>query len=78
MTTSSTPPVYPQPAPHTGPRTLRHQDDDIDISKYLILFLENWYWFALALFFSLATAWLINKKVVKVYRVEATLIVNDE
>jgi tyrosine-protein kinase Etk/Wzc len=62
----------------TGSRTTRPQDNEIDVGKYLILFFENWYWFVLAIFLSLLTTWLINKNFVKIFRVEATLIVEDE
>ena len=62
---------------HTHP-TSRSQSDDIDLLKYFYLFLGNWYWFALALFLSVGTAWFINRYSTKVYRVTASLLIEDE
>jgi tyrosine-protein kinase Etk/Wzc len=70
-------PVH-QPVPLTAQRISRSQDDDIEIGRYLILFFENWYWFVIAISFFIAAAWFINRKAIKVYQVQATLIIEDE
>ena len=37
------------------------EDDNLDIKRYLSLFISNWYWFAVALFFSLTITYTINR-----------------
>lgn len=63
----------------TLPPHSRHQSsDDIDLLKYFYLFLGNWYWFVLALILSFATAIFINRNAPKIYRVMATLLIEDK
>lgn len=52
--------------------------DDIDLMKYFYIFLGNLQWFALALFLSVGTAYLINKHAVKVYRVTASILIDNK
>ena len=52
--------------------------DNINIKRYLSLFLSNWYWFAAALFLSIAYAYGINKYSEKVFSTSATLLIKDD
>ncbi len=52
--------------------------DDIDLSKYFYMFLGNWYWFVLAVMLSLSASWFVNRYAGKVYRVTASLLIEDE
>jgi capsular exopolysaccharide synthesis family protein len=54
------------------------EDDNIDIKRYISLFLSNWYWFAAALFLSLTLAYGINRYSQKIYTVSATLLIKDD
>ncbi len=52
--------------------------DDIDISRYLSLFISNWIWFAIAMFLSLALAYLYNHYTPRVYSVKSTILIEEE
>jgi len=52
--------------------------EDIDLRRYLGLFLSNWYWFAGALFISLSLAYGINKYSESIYSVSASLLIKDD
>jgi uncharacterized protein involved in exopolysaccharide biosynthesis len=54
------------------------EDDTIDIKRYLSLFISNWYWFAIALFFALTFAYGINRYSEKIFTVSATLLIKDD
>jgi hypothetical protein len=56
---------------------LRHSED-IDLMKYLYLFLANLKWFALAILLSVGVAYFINKHSAKVYRVTASILIEDK
>ncbi|HEX2920996.1 MAG TPA: GNVR domain-containing protein, partial [Bacteroidales bacterium] len=62
--------------PYTPPNL--HEDDSIDIRRYVSLFLSNWYWFAAALFISLSIAYGINRWSEEVYTVTSTLLIKDD
>lgn len=53
-------------------------DDTIDFKRYFSLFLNNWYWFAIALFISLTLAYAVNRYSEKLYTVTATMIIKDD
>ena len=55
-----------------------HEDQGIDIKRYLSLFISNWYWFAIALFISLSIAYGINRWSEKVYTVSSTILIKDD
>ncbi|MCX6327202.1 MAG: polysaccharide biosynthesis tyrosine autokinase [Bacteroidia bacterium] len=59
------------------PQPNLNDDDNIDIKRYLSLFLSNWYWFAIALFIAMALAYGINKYSQKIYSVSSTLLISD-
>ena len=46
---------------------LQSDNDSINIKRYLSLFLSNWYWFAISLFFSMTIAYGINRYGEKIY-----------
>ena len=43
------------------------EDDNIDIKRYISLFISNWYWFAIALFIAITLAYGINRYSEKIY-----------
>ena len=53
------------------------EDDNVDIKRYLSLFISNWYWFAIALFITLTLAYGINRYSEEVYTVSSTLLIQD-
>jgi uncharacterized protein involved in exopolysaccharide biosynthesis len=53
-------------------------DDNMDIKRYLSLFISNWYWFAIALFISLTISYGINRYSARVYDVSATLLIKED
>jgi capsular exopolysaccharide synthesis family protein len=56
----------------------RESDDNIDLRRYLGLFLSNWYWFALALFVAGLLAYGINTYSEKIYTVTASLLIKED
>jgi tyrosine-protein kinase Etk/Wzc len=54
------------------------EDENIDIKRYLSLFLTNWYWFVIALIIALTVAYAINRYSQKIYTVSATMLIKDE
>ena len=54
------------------------QEENIDIKKFLYRILRNWYWFAIALFFTITAAYLINRYSEPIYSVNSTVIVRDD
>jgi len=52
--------------------------EGIDFRRYISLFISNWYWFAAALFISLAVAYGANRWGEEIYTVQSTLLINDE
>jgi capsular exopolysaccharide synthesis family protein len=54
------------------------EDEDLDIKRYLSLFLSNWYWFAIALFIAVTLAYGINRYSQPIYSVSSTLLISDD
>ncbi len=54
------------------------QEESIDLKKFLFKILFNWYWFAIAMFFALTIAYLVNRYADPVYSVTSTIIVRDD
>jgi capsular exopolysaccharide synthesis family protein len=54
-----------------------HGDDNIDIKRYISLFISNWYWFAIALFIALSIAYAKNRYSEKIYTISSTLLIKD-
>jgi tyrosine-protein kinase Etk/Wzc len=53
-------------------------EETIDIKKFLIKILNNWYWFAITLFVSLTIAYAINRYTKPIYSVSSSIIVRDD
>ncbi|MCX6262772.1 MAG: polysaccharide biosynthesis tyrosine autokinase [Bacteroidia bacterium] len=54
------------------------EEDNVDIKRYISLFLSNWYWFATALFIALTLAYSINRYSQRIYSLSATLLIKDD
>jgi tyrosine-protein kinase Etk/Wzc len=54
------------------------EDDSIDFKRFFSLFLNNWYWFAIALFLLISLAYGINRYSEKIYTVSSSLLIMDE
>jgi len=54
------------------------EDDNIDIKRYLSLFISNWYWFIISLFLSITLAYGINRYSEKIFTVSSTLLIKDK
>jgi tyrosine-protein kinase Etk/Wzc len=54
------------------------EDDNIDLKRYLSLFVSNWYWFVATVFLTFSLAYGINKYSEKVYTVSSTLLIRDD
>ena len=60
-------------------KDLNNQEEEaIDIKRYFSLFISNWYWFAIALFFSFVIAYGINRYSPKLWSVSSTLLIKDD
>ena len=63
---------------HSPVNFIMPEDDNIDIKRYMSLFISNWYWFAIALFLSVTIAYGINRYSEKIYTVSSTLLIKDD
>jgi len=54
------------------------ESESIDFRRYLSLFLSNWYWFAIALFVALASAYGVNRYGEDVFTVQSSILIKDE
>lgn len=54
------------------------EEENIDIKKFLIRILKNWYWFAISLFITITVAYLINRYSEPIYSLSSTIIVRDD
>lgn len=54
------------------------EENNIDLKRYISLFISNWYWFAIALFIAWTIAYGINRYSEKVYTVSSTLLIKDD
>jgi capsular exopolysaccharide synthesis family protein len=54
------------------------EDENIDIKRYISLFISNWYWFAATLFIALTISYAINRYSEKIYTVSSTLLIKDD
>ncbi len=52
--------------------------EGIDFRRYFSLFISNWYWFAIAMFFTLAIAYGVNRWGEELYTVQSTMLISDE
>ncbi len=54
------------------------ESEGIDFRRYFSLFISNWYWFAAALFITIAIAYGVNRWGEEVYTVQSTMLISDE
>ncbi len=54
------------------------QEETIDIKKFLLKILYNWYWFAIAIFIALVGAYMVNRYSTPRYSVTSSIIVRDD
>ncbi|MFA6400747.1 MAG: polysaccharide biosynthesis tyrosine autokinase [Salinivirgaceae bacterium] len=54
-----------------------YKEETIDIKKYIFKILNNWYWFALAVFLSTSTAYIINRYSDRIYQVNSSLLIKE-
>ena len=54
------------------------QNETIDIKKFVVKMLANWYWFALSLLITLCVAYVINRYTDPVYKQSAIVMVQDK
>ena len=54
------------------------EDDNLDIKRYISLFISNWYWFTVTLFIAMTIAYAINRYSEKIYTVSSTLLIKDD
>lgn len=52
--------------------------EGIDFRRYFSLFISNWYWFAAALFLTVAIAYGVNRWGEEIYTVQSTMLISDE
>ena len=52
--------------------------DDIDLMRYVSLFISNWIWIAAALFIALGMAYIFNRYSQRVYNVKSTLLIKEQ
>ena len=52
--------------------------DDIDLMRYVSLFISNWLWIAAALFIALSIAYVFNRYSQRVYNVRSTLMIKEQ
>lgn len=61
-----------------GPRIHRQQHDEVDLKRYLFLFLENWYWLVISVIVCVTAAYLVNKYTIREYKVSSALLIEDQ
>ena len=54
------------------------QDNTLDFERIMFLLLSKWYYFVLVLAFSLLCAFLYNKFTIPVYRISASILIDEE
>ena len=52
--------------------------DDIDLMRYISLFISNWLWIGAALFLALGIAYLFNRYSQRAYNVKSTLLIKEQ
>ena len=52
--------------------------DDIDLMRYISLFISNWIWIAAALFIALSIAYVFNRYSQRVYNVKSTILIKEQ
>jgi capsular exopolysaccharide synthesis family protein len=60
-----------------GSSRKQRPENEVDLKKIFRLFVSNWYYFLIAILFTLICAFLYNRYTTPVYRVSATLLINE-
>ncbi|MCU0458693.1 MAG: polysaccharide biosynthesis tyrosine autokinase [Bacteroidales bacterium] len=60
------------------PRKPAPPSDDIDLMRYVSLFISNWLWIAAALFLALGIAYVFNRYSQRSYNVKSTLLIKEK
>jgi tyrosine-protein kinase Etk/Wzc len=56
----------------------QQQEEDFDIKRYISLFVNNWYWFAISMFIFLSIAYGVIRYSERIYRVSSTILIKDD
>lgn len=56
----------------------KNTDETIDIKKYFYLFLDNWFWFAIAIIFSLGIAFIVTRYTTREYQTQNTVFLKEK
>jgi len=54
------------------------EEDNMDVKRYISMFISNWYWFAGTLFIAMSLAYGINRYSQRAYSVSSTLLIKDD
>ena len=57
---------------------MQQEEDNVNIKRYLSLYISNWYWFAASLFLSVSIAYGINRWSEEIYTVSSSLLIRDD
>jgi tyrosine-protein kinase Etk/Wzc len=60
------------------PEFFMPQEEPVNIKEFLIRGLHHWKWFVISIFICLSVAWLINHYSAPVYKVDATILVEED
>jgi tyrosine-protein kinase Etk/Wzc len=58
-----------------SPQSNFEEEDNLDVKRYLSLFISNWYWFLLSLFIAFTIAYGINRYSEKIFTVSSALLI---
>ena len=61
-----------------SPKKPTPPSDDIDLMRYVSLFISNWIWVAVALFLALSIAYIFNRYSQRTYSVKSTLLIKEQ
>src|SRR5512133_2762559 len=61
-----------------SPKKAAPPSDDIDLMRYVSLFMSNWIWIAAALFIALSLAYTYNRYSPRVYNVKSIILIDEE
>ena len=61
-----------------SPKKPTPPSDDIDLMRYVSLFISNWIWIAVALFLALSIAYIFNRYSQRTYSVKSTLLIKEQ
>jgi capsular exopolysaccharide synthesis family protein len=60
------------------PRKPAPPSDDIDLMRYVSLFISNWLWIAVSLFLALGIAYIYNRYAQRSYNVTSTILIKEQ